>query len=561
METIASFLRDKSLLIAGATGFLGRPLIEKILRRIPEVRQLYLLIRPKPQGHGTLSAADRFTQEVLGSDVFDRLRRERGEQFEAFVRGKVTPLSGDITQDRLGLDPDTYARLTNEIQVVINSAALVVFDEQVDLALALNTLGPQTLLKFARDCNNAVFVHVSTAYVCGSRPGPVSEEVLGQPRPGWRHQGPVAPFDLEVEIEAMQAASRALRRRAQSPEMTERFRRMASRNRRDGAAADEQSIREGLNAEREKWLREELIREGMRRAKAYGWNDTYTLTKAMGEQLIVAHRGEVPTVILRPSIIESSLVEPEPGWLNGFRMADPIIVAYGKGRLTDFPANPHTVMDLIPVDYVVNALLATLPKAHAEGGLAVYHVATGDVNPLPFQRLYEATRDYFLQRPMLDKHGQPIKVGEWSFCSRRMFRFKNWLRVRLPVGLALWILEQVPWKSKRKHRLSLILKELDRLDYYSDIYWPYTNLSFIFDTKHTRELFASLTPQDQVDFNFDPTTIDWRHYIQEVHIPGIQRHVLKLEARRAGNGRRAVPLPEDGDPAEVQRVEAEATAT
>jgi hypothetical protein len=362
----------------------------------------------------------------------------------------------------------------------------------------------------------------------------------------------VAPFDLEVEIEAMQAASRALRRQAQSPEMTERFRRLAGRNLRNGTTPGEDEIREGLNAERDRWLREELVREGMRRAQAYGWNDTYTLTKAMGEQLIVARRGDVPTVILRPSIIESSLVEPEPGWLDGFRMADPIIVAFGKGRLNDFPANPQTVIDLIPVDYVVNALLASLPKAHAEGGLAVYHVATGDVNPLRFQLLYDATREYFLQNPMLDKRGQPIRVGHWSFSSKRMFRFKNYLRIRLPLGIAAWVLERVPWKSKRKHRLNVILKELDRLDYYTDIYGPYTNLSFEFDTIHTRQLFAGLTPEDQATFPFDPTTVDWRHYIQDVHIPGLQRHVLKLEGRRSAA---------DRDPAEVQRVEAEETAS
>jgi hypothetical protein len=153
---------------------------------------------------------------------------------------------------------------------------------------------------------------------------------------------------------------------------------------------------------------------------------------------------------------------------------------------------------------------------------------------------------------MLDKRGQPIRVGQWSFSSKRMFRFKNHLRIRLPLGIAAWVLERVPWKSKRKHRLNVILKELDRLDYYTDIYGPYTNLSFEFDTTHTRQLFASLTPEDQATFPFDPTTVDWRHYIQDVHIPGLQRHVLKLEGRRSAA---------DRDPAEVQRAEAEETAS
>jgi hypothetical protein len=49
--------------------------------------------------------------------------------------------------------------------------------------------------------------------------------------------------------------------------------------------------------------------------------------------------GDLPVHIVRPSIIESSFAEPEPGWIDGFRMSDPLIVGYGKGYLKDFPAS------------------------------------------------------------------------------------------------------------------------------------------------------------------------------------------------------------------------------
>ena len=80
-------------------------------------------------------------------------------------------------------------------------------------------------------------------------------------------------------------------------------------------------------------------------------------------------RNGIPTVIIRPSVIESSLSEPTPGWLDGLRMADPLIVAIGKGRLRSLPLDADVILDLVPVDMVVNALLATIPPAIEEGGV------------------------------------------------------------------------------------------------------------------------------------------------------------------------------------------------
>ena len=53
-------------------------------------------------------------------------------------------------------------------------------------------------------------------------------------------------------------------------------------------------------------------------------------TKAMGEQILTAERGDVPLAIIRPSIVEGAWQEPFPGWIEGVRMADPLILAYAK---------------------------------------------------------------------------------------------------------------------------------------------------------------------------------------------------------------------------------------
>ncbi len=65
----------------------------------------------------------------------------------------------------------------------------------------------------------------------------------------------------------------------------------------------------------------------------------------------------MPVTIVRPSIIESALQEPRPGWIRGFRMAEPVIISYARGLLKEFPGVPEGTVDVIPVDLVVAAIL------------------------------------------------------------------------------------------------------------------------------------------------------------------------------------------------------------
>ena len=65
--------------------------------------------------------------------------------------------------------------------------------------------------------------------------------------------------------------------------------------------------------------------------------------------------------------------------------------------------------------------------------------------------------------------------------------------------------------------------------YYATIYSPYTVLSCQFEMTRTYELFESLSPEDQRAYNCDVSRISWPEYIQVIHIPGLKRHVLKME--------------------------------
>ncbi len=140
----------------------------------------------------------------------------------------------------------------------------------------------------------------------------------------------------------------------------------------------------------------------------------------MGERALVQQwAGKVPITFVRPSIIESALAEPRPGWIRGFRMAEPIIVSYARGLLREFPGVPEGIIDVIPVDLVVAAILAVAAHGPARRGPpSVYHVASGVRNPFRYGHLVELTQDFFSRNPLYDDRGQPINVPEWSFPGR-----------------------------------------------------------------------------------------------------------------------------------------------
>src|SRR5215210_3100665 len=107
-------------MLTGGTGFLGTALVEKILRSLPDLGRLYLVVRPSRDK----SAEERFERDVLGAAAFRGLRERLGEE--------------------------DLAELAREVDVVIHSAASVIFDAPLDAAVDSNVRGTLGLLKLAR---------------------------------------------------------------------------------------------------------------------------------------------------------------------------------------------------------------------------------------------------------------------------------------------------------------------------------------------------------------------------------------------------------------------------
>jgi fatty acyl-CoA reductase len=506
--------RGKTVLLTGGTGFLGTALVEKMLRSLPTLGRLYLLIRPSREK----SAQERFEKDVLGSTAFSRLREELGSALEERVAEKVRVLEGDVHADSLGLGAEDLAELSREVDAVVHSAASVVFDAPLDAAVGSNVRGTLGLLALARGWEKKpLFVHVSTSYVAGTRAGLIAEELPGEYSP----KG--ARLDPKGEVAYLDGVVREVEEASRERELLRQFETEARREL--GMVGEETEVAERVDQLRRAWVRERLVERGNERARELGWQDVYTFTKSLAERRVLEERGELPVVILRPAIIESSVAEPQPGWIQGSRMADPIIMAFARGILHEFPGDPESLIDLVPVDHVVNAVIAAVGQ-----GLArrletpeVYQVASGERNPIRYRDLYEYVREYFLENPLRDSGGRPVPVPEWSFPGRRWVEGK--LRAQLTgLKIAGKLAASMPeghMKTDLRGRIARAEKRARMSFYYSRIYGAYANMESVFSSARTCELYRSLPEEDRRLFPFDIAQVDWKAWLQETHLPAI----------------------------------------
>ena len=163
---------------------------------------------------------------------------------------------------------------------------------------------------------------------------------------------------------------------------------------------------------RSTWVRDQRVNAGRSRAASLGWPDAYAMTKALGEKALAENRGAVPVSVVRPAIIESAWAQPVPGWIRGFRMAEPVIISYARGLLREFPGVPEGTVDVIPVDLVVGAICAVAARgpANEDGSPDITQVASSSANPLRYQRLVDLVR-VMVQRPSAVRQRRPTDHG------------------------------------------------------------------------------------------------------------------------------------------------------
>jgi len=98
----------------------------------------------------------------------------------------------------------------------------------------------------------------------------------------------------------------------------------------------------------------------------------YEQSKYEAELLLANGAADLPLVVARPSIVVG---ESETGWTPAFNVIYWPLQAFARGMLDRLPARPDGPVDVVPVDYVADALVHLLFDDSATGTL---HLVAGD---------------------------------------------------------------------------------------------------------------------------------------------------------------------------------------
>ncbi|KAI7867661.1 male sterility protein-domain-containing protein [Spinellus fusiger] len=314
--TLHSFYEHKSILLTGATGFIGKALLWKIVESLNnQVDKIYLLIRPSLTGRRQMQAAERLQEDILANKAFVNLKRQLGPTlFDAIVKHKLRPIHGDLTLPGLGLGQEDQKAVMENVNIVIHCAANVDGNERLDLAVKTNALGTLHLAELASACPLSCFVFLSPLQVHHSES--LSDHLLPLPE-----QGPEAILET------------TLRTIEDIPTLYPDY-------------------------------------------KAH-YPNTYLFSKALSEHLLAKHvdkkraMGHKPSsmTIMRLSPLGPSLQEPLVGWADGVNGANGVILLTGKGTKLIQPNRADSIADVLPVDFAVRMILgavAILPPPHQD---------------------------------------------------------------------------------------------------------------------------------------------------------------------------------------------------
>ena len=272
-------------------------------------------------------------------------------------------------------------------------------------------------------------------------------------------------------------------------------------------------------------MRDRLVEAGRARAASVGWPDAYAFTKALGEQALTDSKGDVPVSIVRPSIIESAWAEPRPGWIRGFRMAEPVIISYARGLLSEFPGVPEGTVDVIPVDLVVAAIIAVAALGPEEAP-AITPGRVGRHQPAEVPGARRQRQRLVHRAPALRQRGP---------ADRRA-------RVPLPrprpgagparpgqdvITRGEKLLQALPLRGKQAElsaKLETKRMEVERALEYVELYGLYTECEAIYQVDNLLAMWDATRRRRPGGVHLRPPRRRLADYIRKIHLPSIVQH-------------------------------------
>lgn len=463
---LSEFYAGKTVLVTGATGFIGKVCLVKMVKSLEKCERIYVMLRPKrglnpQQRFNKMLNEEPFaprpiclTPDELAAYEKSQAQQQQQQQKQQdsdtkeqniFDWSKVHAVEGDMSRDELGLSDDVKATLCSSVDIVFNIAASVQFDAPLKQNLRDNYMGTRNLLQLCTKFTRLVsLVHVSTFY-SNSHLSHVEERVLPMAR-------------------------------------------------------DSEKMAELIS-----WMPDSLC-DMVAPQIMENRPNTYIYTKAMSENLVQRFEGRLPLAIVRPSIVTPSHKEPYAGWVDNVNGPMGLGILASLGILRNIDWNYYGISDTIPVDHVVNCMLAVAERtarAHPRD-IKVYNCSSSSLNPLTWGQMFEALRKEGLKSPPYKMLRLPIEVPKHERANRFSFAMTKFSELMFAyfIDFILTICGQKP----------VLVKLTAKLHHGYKILQPFTTTQYTCNNDNLLACFEELDEHDKREFDFDVRKIDWQAY-------------------------------------------------
>jgi thioester reductase-like protein len=141
-----------NILLTGATGFLGIHILEQFIKN--ENCKIFCIVRDAP---GITSR----------TKLHQKLNYYFGDKYDNLLDKRILAITGDITQPGFGLSQDELLNLSNSIDIVISSAALVLHYGNYENFYNTNVKSTKYIIDFCNNFHKKLY-HISTTGVSGT---------------------------------------------------------------------------------------------------------------------------------------------------------------------------------------------------------------------------------------------------------------------------------------------------------------------------------------------------------------------------------------------------------
>nr|XP_029729322.1 fatty acyl-CoA reductase wat-like [Aedes albopictus] len=485
---ILSMYKDATILITGGTGFLGKILLEKVLRCL-DVKKIFLLIRRKDD----MSAQERLVK-LLQDTVFEKVRNMYPSEAQLF--SKLEAVQMDLEADALlrggGKSSVSEQRLLQETEIIFNVLASVKFNETIRNALSTNVGGTRKVLQLAQRMQRLrSVVHVSTLYSNCNR------------------------VDIEERI------------------------------------YDDLPLRQDVTLQLSTTLTDQEM-ERFQHCCLGPMPNTYTFSKKCAEVMIRDEFSQLPIGIFRPPIVISTYREPLPGWTDNLNGPTGLCMWTVKGFIHTIWGDASKRANLVPVDYCVNAMIVAAydimlrrrdyrrrdPDGSVEevneSGKSSDRVVIGDASIVPtYNYMYQEHSLTWGRYMALCSIGFESRIHQfvWKYCYcitayRPLFRLLSFCFHSVPARL----LDMV---RRVRNKKPFYCKALRKTTHFLELMSYFGLREWTIGSGNVRRLRSLLSSEEARLLEFDMGTINWTEYFW-TYIPGIRRYWFKERVRSAG---------------------------